>query len=334
MLFCSRSEPASAWSGRCVDGTVDSMVSPPTRPVRQHLPVHGFGKPGRQRGGRHQRRPCRRHPRQGRDRTGNYFGGRGTHVGLLFRHSQSGIPRPARRACSGGPLFPGRVDPDAKLVVAVSLFWPRPEPWLRPPPHFRGLAVVVPPGSFTTIIGPNALGKSTLLRALPRLLKPTAGEVHLNGRDIRGDRTRDVARRVTLLPRQSIGRWLRRGWQTWPTGRSRSPSAGNPASRSGRHRGGRHAPPCVDASITHSSHEPHATTIPARPPPVASKDRIRLWTWQKMWRCYRSGPVVVSEPEKTVVRLGQPTQGRQQLAEDDLADHHLLKEPEPVLAIV
>lgn len=66
-----------------------------------------------------------------------------------------------------------------------------------------GLDVVIPPGSFTAIIGPNACGKSTLLRALSRLLKPTAGDVLLEGRDIHGYKTRDVARRLALLPQQS-----------------------------------------------------------------------------------------------------------------------------------
>lgn len=67
----------------------------------------------------------------------------------------------------------------------------------------RGLDVVIPPASFTAIIGPNACGKSTLLRALSRLLKPTAGTVLLEGRDIQGYRTRDVARRLSLLPQSS-----------------------------------------------------------------------------------------------------------------------------------
>ncbi|MHA7270275.1 ABC transporter ATP-binding protein [Arthrobacter sp. HLT1-20] len=66
-----------------------------------------------------------------------------------------------------------------------------------------GLDVVIPPGSFTAIIGPNACGKSTLLRALSRLLKPTSGQVLLEGRDIHGYKTRDVARRLALLPQQS-----------------------------------------------------------------------------------------------------------------------------------
>jgi ABC-type cobalamin/Fe3+-siderophores transport system ATPase subunit len=66
------------------------------------------------------------------------------------------------------------------------------------------LDAVIPDGSFTVIVGPNACGKSTLLRALARLLKPHSGQVLLDGRDIHEYRTKDVARRLGLLPQSSI----------------------------------------------------------------------------------------------------------------------------------
>jgi len=62
----------------------------------------------------------------------------------------------------------------------------------------------VPPGRFTAIIGPNACGKSTLLRALSRLLVPGSGVVLLDGRDIHGRPAKEVARRLGLLPQSSI----------------------------------------------------------------------------------------------------------------------------------
>ncbi len=55
-------------------------------------------------------------------------------------------------------------------------------------------------GSFTAIVGPNGCGKSTLLKALGRLLRPTSGQVVLDGRAISWTSTRDVARVLGLLP--------------------------------------------------------------------------------------------------------------------------------------
>ncbi|KOU57644.1 ABC transporter, partial [Streptomyces sp. WM4235] len=65
------------------------------------------------------------------------------------------------------------------------------------------LGVVIPDHSFTVIIGPNACGKSTLLKALARMLKPTEGEVYLDGAAIASYRSREVARRLGLLPQTS-----------------------------------------------------------------------------------------------------------------------------------
>ncbi|WP_405904332.1 ABC transporter ATP-binding protein [Streptomyces sp. NBC_00656] len=66
------------------------------------------------------------------------------------------------------------------------------------------LDVAIPPGVITTIIGPNGCGKSTLLRTLTRLLKPVKGAVVLDGEDIAGLRTRDVAKKLGLLPQAPV----------------------------------------------------------------------------------------------------------------------------------
>lgn len=68
----------------------------------------------------------------------------------------------------------------------------------------RDLSVSIPQGELTVIIGPNACGKSTLLRTLSRLMQPQAGSVWLNGRQIREYPTKEVARQLGLLPQSSI----------------------------------------------------------------------------------------------------------------------------------
>lgn len=64
----------------------------------------------------------------------------------------------------------------------------------------EGLSLDIPDGSFTVIVGPNACGKSTLLRALARLLRPASGQVLLDGKSIASYRPKEVARRLGLLP--------------------------------------------------------------------------------------------------------------------------------------
>jgi iron complex transport system ATP-binding protein len=71
-------------------------------------------------------------------------------------------------------------------------------------PVVHNLDVAVPDGKITVIVGPNACGKSTLLRALARLLKPKSGSVILDGEEILKLPTREVARRLGLLPQAPI----------------------------------------------------------------------------------------------------------------------------------
>jgi iron complex transport system ATP-binding protein len=59
-------------------------------------------------------------------------------------------------------------------------------------------------GRITAIVGPNACGKSTLLRGLARLLRPEAGTVLLDGTDIHTLPTREVATRLGVLPQQPV----------------------------------------------------------------------------------------------------------------------------------
>ncbi|WP_399087115.1 ABC transporter ATP-binding protein [Streptomyces sp. BBFR2] len=67
-----------------------------------------------------------------------------------------------------------------------------------------GLDLDVPQGAVTVVVGPNACGKSTLLRALGRLLRPRRGAVFLDGADLARIPTKQIARSLGLLPQTPV----------------------------------------------------------------------------------------------------------------------------------
>ncbi|SDE08694.1 ABC transporter ATP-binding protein [Nocardioides lianchengensis] len=66
------------------------------------------------------------------------------------------------------------------------------------------LDLAVPPGRITAIVGANACGKSTLLRAMSRLLAPKGGQVLLDGKALHKLPTKEVARTLGLLPQTPV----------------------------------------------------------------------------------------------------------------------------------
>jgi branched-chain amino acid transport system ATP-binding protein len=50
----------------------------------------------------------------------------------------------------------------------------------------RGIDLTLPRGAITAVLGANGAGKTTLLRTLSGLVRPTAGRILYNGRDLRG----------------------------------------------------------------------------------------------------------------------------------------------------
>ncbi len=66
------------------------------------------------------------------------------------------------------------------------------------------LDLSIPPGRMTAIVGPNACGKSTLLRSMSRLLPPRTGHVLLDGEAVHQMPAKQLARRLGLLPQSPI----------------------------------------------------------------------------------------------------------------------------------
>ncbi|MFF7204546.1 ABC transporter ATP-binding protein [Streptomyces sp. NPDC008141] len=66
------------------------------------------------------------------------------------------------------------------------------------------LDLAVPDGKVTVIVGPNACGKSTTLRALGRLLRPKGGAVLLDGDELARIPTKRIAQSIGLLPQSPV----------------------------------------------------------------------------------------------------------------------------------
>lgn len=68
----------------------------------------------------------------------------------------------------------------------------------------HGVDVEIPDGELTVIVGPNACGKSTLLKTLARMLSPRTGQVLLDGASVSGLPPKAVARQMGLLPQGPV----------------------------------------------------------------------------------------------------------------------------------
>lgn len=66
----------------------------------------------------------------------------------------------------------------------------------------HGLSARIESGRLTAIIGPNGCGKSTLIKCLAGLMRPTAGEILLDGQALRSGRA--LARRVSYMPQARL----------------------------------------------------------------------------------------------------------------------------------
>ncbi|OGV54398.1 MAG: hypothetical protein A2X49_15860 [Lentisphaerae bacterium GWF2_52_8] len=62
------------------------------------------------------------------------------------------------------------------------------------------LSISIPKGEIVSLIGANGSGKSTILKALARLLKTSGGTVYLDGEDIHRIDGRRLAKRLSILP--------------------------------------------------------------------------------------------------------------------------------------
>lgn len=64
----------------------------------------------------------------------------------------------------------------------------------------KNLSVKIPDKKITTIIGSNGCGKSTLLKAITRIIAQQSGMVVLDGKNISKENTKNLAKKMAILP--------------------------------------------------------------------------------------------------------------------------------------
>ncbi len=74
----------------------------------------------------------------------------------------------------------------------------------------QGVSITAEKGKITTVLGANGVGKSTMLKAIYGFLKPNAGEILLEGRNVVGVPTyRLIDMGISYIPQQpGIFRWM------------------------------------------------------------------------------------------------------------------------------
>lgn len=68
----------------------------------------------------------------------------------------------------------------------------------------ESLNLAIPSGKITSIIGPNGCGKSTILKTLGRIMKKKSGMVYLDGTDLDTIPTKEIARKMAVLPQTPV----------------------------------------------------------------------------------------------------------------------------------
>jgi iron complex transport system ATP-binding protein len=85
-------------------------------------------------------------------------------------------------------------------VCGVGFTYPAARRLARAPFTLHDVSFVVAPGEILGLVGPNASGKTTVIRLLSRLLIPERGEIRLDGQSLSRLSRGEVATRVGVVP--------------------------------------------------------------------------------------------------------------------------------------
>src|SRR5688572_14055846 len=82
-------------------------------------------------------------------------------------------------------------------LVGVEKRFPR-----APAPAVDDLNLDIAEGKLVVFVGPSGCGKTTTLKMINRLIEPTAGEIHVLGREIRSIKTSELRRQIGYVIQQ------------------------------------------------------------------------------------------------------------------------------------
>jgi branched-chain amino acid transport system ATP-binding protein len=92
----------------------------------------------------------------------------------------------------------------------------------------KGISLHINAGEIVTLVGANGAGKTTLLKTISGLLKPSAGVIHFEGKDIQGinphnrvleglcqaPEGRGIFPGMTVLENLEMGKYARKNWKS------------------------------------------------------------------------------------------------------------------------
>ena len=106
-----------------------------------------------------------------------------------------------------------RSNPDVRLTVEQASYVYSPNPSQAPLFTLEALSFQAKPGEIVAILGPNASGKSTLLKLISGALEPLSGRVFLNGYATHALPPKTRAQRIALVQQESRLLFPSRAWE-------------------------------------------------------------------------------------------------------------------------
>jgi ABC-type cobalamin/Fe3+-siderophores transport system ATPase subunit len=112
-----------------------------------------------------------------------------------------------------------RATPDVRLSVEQVSYAYAPNPSQAPVFTLEAMSFQARPGELVAILGPNASGKSTLLKLISGELQPLSGRIFLNGFETHSLRVKTRAQRIALVQQESRLLFPSRAWEFVMQGR-------------------------------------------------------------------------------------------------------------------